>query len=567
MGILENIKSPADVKKLSTEQLAELTKEIRGTILKTVAKNGGHLSSNLGIVEVTLALHKIFSAPEDKIIFDVSHQSYAHKLLTGRYERFTTLRKAEGISGFSNPEESEYDPLFEGHCGTSVSQALAYAVANSLNGNKNFAVAVVGDGALTNGMIYEALNNCTKSGLRLVVLLNDNEPSADKNADGQFNLSFRSKRALFESLGLEYFGPVDGNNLAATCSALAEAKNCGSCCVVHVCTKKGLGYLPAERDPLMYHAVSPFDIERGAESSSAETFSARFAKHISNLADTDKRICAITAAMGLGTGLNLFEKEHPERFFDVGIAEEHAVTFGAGLAAAGKLPVCAIYSTFSQRSYDQLFHDVALGNLHFVLALDRCGFVEGDGLTHQGIFDYSLFSSIPGVTIYSPATFKELETCLNAAVNGVGLQIVRYPKGSEGAKYGWKYSCGGDIAYTVDVQSCKTVIITYGKIALNALPCLGDGVGIIRLVKAFPFNLEGIDGLLSSAENIYFLEEGIYEGGMSQKLSCHFAAQGKKICVRAVRSFVSHGELADMFKSHGLSPGQIREEIQKVFQN
>lgn len=561
MGILENIKSPADIKNLSGEQLAELTGEIRGTILQTVAKNGGHLSSNLGIVEVTLALHKVFSAPQDKIIFDVSHQSYAHKLLTGRYEKFSTLRKAEGISGFFNPTESEYDPMFEGHCGTSVSEALAYAVANSLNGSKNFAVAVVGDGALSNGMIYEALNNCTQSGLRLVIVLNDNELPAD----GKNELPCRSKRALFENLGLEYLGPVDGNNLSATCTALAEAKSRASCCVVHVCTKKGLGYEPAERDPLKYHAVSPFDIQRGADGNSASTFSAHFAKYITRLADTDKRICAITAAMGLGTGLNIFKEVHPERFFDVGIAEEHAVTFGAGLSAAGMLPVCAIYSTFAQRSYDQLFQDVAMGNLHFVLALDRCGFVEGDGFTHQGIFDYSLFSSIPGVTIYSPATFKELESCLDSAVNGEGLQIVRYPKGGEGAKYGWEYACGGDIAYSAGVQSRKTVIITYGRIAFNALPCLGEEVGVIRLVKAFPLNFEEIDALIPSAENIYLLEEGIYEGGMAQKLSYHFAARGSKVCVRAVRSFVSHGELLDMFKMHGLSPEQIREEIKKAF--
>lgn len=608
MGILENIKSPADIKPLKDDELNSLAAEIRSTILNTVAQNGGHLASNLGIVEATLALHKVFDSPNDRIIFDVSHQSYAHKLLTGRYAEFSKLRKWGGISGFSNPEESIHDPCFEGHCGTSISQALAFAVSDSLAGNQNYTVAVVGDGAFTNGMIYEAINNCAEKNLRLIILLNDNEMSISKNIGG-LDKSFRRMRSsagyfrfkhgtlrvlrkipllgratiwmgrkvknliknvilnknVFENLGLEYLGPVDGNNIKRMCSVLAEAKRRETCCVVHIYTKKGLGYAPAEAEPAKYHSVSPFDIEKGIADGSSQTFSSQFGQYVCSLAEKDERICAITAAMGAGCGLLEFERKYPQRFFDVGIAEEHAVTFGAGLAAAGKLPVCAIYSTFAQRAYDQLFHDVSLANLHFVLALDRSGFVEGDGVTHQGIFDYSLFSSIPNTTIYSPATFKELNTCLQNAVGGQGLQIVRYPRGGEIAHYEWQYTDSGNIAYTEGVQSKRTVIVTYGRIAANALPCVSEKIGIVRLVKAFPFDFEELYNLTRSAKNIYLLEEGIYEGGMAQKLSAYFIAQGKNVCARAVHTFPKHGDLNDMFFEHGLTAEQIAEDIKKEF--
>ena len=606
--MLENVKSPADIKELKAGELKELAAEIREVILNTAAANGGHLSSNLGIVEATLALHKVFDSPNDRIIFDVSHQSYVHKLLTGRYEEFSTLRKSGGISGFSNPAESAHDPCVQGHCGSSLSEALAFAVSDSLDGKENYTVAVVGDGAFTNGMIYEALNNCSEKNLRLIILLNDNEMSISKNIGG-LNKSFRRMRSsagyfrfkhgtqrvlrkipllgkagiwlgrktknliknivlkknIFENLGLQYIGPVDGNDVKRTCSVLAEAKRRNACCVVHIYTKKGMGYPFAEAEPEKYHSVSPFDIEKGITDGGAETYSNRFGKFVNGLADRDGRVCAITAAMGAGTGLSAFEQSHPERFFDVGIAEEHAVTFGAGLAAAGKLPVCAIYSTFAQRAYDQLFQDVALGNLHFILALDRCGFVEGDGITHQGIFDYALFSSLLEVTIYSPATFAELDACMQKAADGEGLQIVRYPKGREMAPHEWLYTESGDIAYTDAVQNKNTVIVTYGRIAANAYSCLCGETGIVRLVKAFPFDFEELDSLTHSAKNIYLLEEGIYEGGMAQKLSAHFIGQGKKVCVRALHTFVEHGSLSDLFAAHGFAPEQIAEEIRKSF--
>ena len=608
MGMLGNIKSPADIKGLTNEQTAELASEIRSTIINTVAENGGHLASNLGMVEATLALHKVFDAPQDRIIFDVSHQCYAHKILTGRYENFSTLRQSGGISGFSNPTESVYDPLYEGHCGTSLSEALAFAVSDALDGKKTYTVAVIGDGAFTNGMIYEAMNNCSDGALRLVILLNDNEMSISENRGGMnktlrrmrssawyFRLKHGTQRFLrkipllgkgiiflarkiknfvknmfiqqniFENLGLDYIGPVDGNNVNRLCSALAEAKRREKCCVVHMFTKKGLGYAPAEAEPAKYHAVSPFDPEKGLTGCGKESFSNRFGKYITERADEDSHICAVTAAMSTGTGLSVFESAHPDRFFDVGIAEEHAVTFCGGLAAAGKLPVCAIYSTFAQRVYDQLFQDVSLGGHHFVLALDRSGFVEGDGITHQGIFDYALFSTLPHATIYSPATFKELDICLDKALQNDGLQIVRYPKGGEISGEEWRHTENGDIAFTEGVQNCKTVIVTYGRIAANALPCVGENCGIVRLIKAFPFEFKQIEQLIPAAENIYLLEEGIAEGGMAQKLSAYFSATNRRVRARAICDFVQHGKLADLFAAHWFAPEQIAEELKTFF--
>ena len=606
MSILETLKNPSDVKSLSEEQLTELTCELREKILTTVASNGGHLSSNLGIVEATVALHRVFDCPDDKIIFDVSHQSYAHKLLTGRYEEFSTLRKSGGISGFSNPRESVYDPCYEGHCGTSVSEALALAVADSLNGRENYTVAVVGDGAFTNGMIYEALNNCADKKLRLVILLNDNEMSISKNIGG-LNKALRRMRSsagyfrfkhglqrvlrkipllgkgmillgrkiknfiknvilkqnVFENLGLDYIGPVDGNDLKRMCSVLAEAKRRDRCCVVHVYTKKGKGYPPAEAEPDKYHSVPPFDIERGLEEKNGETFSSRFGALIDARADENPDICAVTAAMGAGTGLSNFEKSHPERFFDVGIAEEHAVTFGAGLAVAGKLPVVAVYSTFAQRVFDQLCQDVSMANLHFVLALDRSGFVEGDGITHQGIFDYALFSSLPNVTIYSPATFKELDFCLDRALSEGGLQIVRYPKGGEIPSDGWQYTADGGMAYTCGAEKCGRVIVTYGRVAQNA-PLGREGVAVVRLVRAFPFDYEALGALTASAKGVVLLEEGISEGGMAQKLSSYFLERGVKTSVLAVGSFVGHGNLSELYSESGLSPENIERALEKL---
>lgn len=598
--MLEKISCPDDLKGLKKEDYELLAAELRDKVLKTVASCGGHLSSNLGIVEATLALHTVFNAPADRIIFDVSHQCYAHKILTGRYAQFSTLRRAGGISGFSNPKESIYDTFYEGHCGTSISEALALATSDKLAGREDFTVAVVGDGAFTNGMIYEALNNCADKKLNLVILLNDNEMSISRNIGGLNNGLrrmrsgagyFRFKHGLvkafkripligkslikagravkdfiknlvlnkniFENLGLDYIGPVDGNDFSRMCSVLAEAKTRHKCCVVHIYTKKGLGYPPAEAEPDKYHAVPPFDLERGLLPDGKDSFSSRFGDFVCAQAKNNGGIMAITAAMGSGTGLGGFAEKFPDRFFDVGIAEEHAVTFAAGLAAAGNLPIVAMYSTFSQRVYDQLFQDVCLGGLHVVLALDRCGFVEGDGLTHQGIYDYALFSTLPGVTIYSPATFAELDMCLGNAISGGGLQIVRYPKGGEGVMGPLLYSEDKTFAYTLGAENKKVVVLTYGRIAVNALPLADKGVGIVRLIKVFPFDVEKIAPHISRAETVLILEEGTFEGGLAQKITPYLMSLGKSVRVLAVTSPVLHGNLEDIYKSHGMSAEQI----------
>lgn len=604
MSLLETIESPNDLKKLNKKQLKELAGELRGEILHTVAENGGHLASNLGMVEATLALHYVFRAPDDHVFFDVSHQSYAHKLLTGRYRTFSTLRQSGGISGFSNPAESAYDLLFEGHSGTAISQALAFATADALDGKRDYSIAIVGDGAFTNGMSYEALNNCAEKELRLVILLNDNEMSISRNigglngilrrlrsSAGYFRFKHNTKRVLgkipllgraflglgrafknffkrvmltnniFENLGLKYIGPVDGNNLQKTISALKEAKETKGCCVVHLYTRKGLGYPPAEAEPTAYHAVEPFDPETGIPAAAVETFSSRFGDFLNRRAAEEERICAITAAMGAGCGLLPFANDHPARFFDVGIAEEHAVTFGGALSKAGKLPVCAIYSTFAQRVFDQLFQDVTLGGLHLVLALDRCGFVEGDGCTHQGIYDVALFSSLPSV-IYSPATFSELESCLGAALNGEGLQIVRYPKGGEPSAFEWEYSEDGAIAFTPGFSDKKTVVVTYGRIAWNVLPC-PEEVGVLRLIRIFPLN-ERLETLLTGAETVFLLEEGIYEGGLAQKLRALLAGSGKRILSRNAHSPVAPAKLSEIYAAQGFSEEQLHAELEKL---
>ena len=436
-----------DMKSLDYNELKRFAADIRAEILDDVSQNGGHLASNLGVVELTLALHRVFNLPTDRLIFDVSHQSYVHKLLSGRAEGLKALRTEIGVSGFQLRSESEYDCFGGGHSGTSVSAALGFAEADMLNGSDAFTVAVVGDGSFTNGMIYEAMNNASKNGLRLIIVLNDNEMSISENVGAVptyfgrlrssvnyhklkrrvksglsklkiigrpiawFTAKIKNlfkrivvKTTLFENLGLAYMGPVDGHNQKKLEAILKEAKLIGRPVVVHVCTQKGRGYSFAEEKPELYHSVSPFDKEKGVVSvkgTDPSSFSDAFGAALCSEAYENNDVVAITAAMCDGTGLNRFKTEYPSRLFDVGIAEEHAVTFAAGLAAAGKRPVVAIYSSFLQRSYDQILHDVAIQKLPVVFAIDRAGFVAGDGITHQGIFDVSFMLQMPEITVYS----------------------------------------------------------------------------------------------------------------------------------------------------------------------
>lgn len=595
------------IKSLKVKELGAVAEEIRKEIIDTVSKNGGHLASNLGVVEASVALHYVFNSPQDKIIFDVGHQCYAHKIITGRRDSFSTLRQRNGISGFTNRCESEHDIFNEGHSGTSISQALGIAKSNKILGKKDYTIAFIGDGSLTNGMVYEALNNCDDKDLRLIIIINDNEMSISKNVGGMHNyfsrirtskkyfgfkrgvekslsiipligkplarfalwLKNRFKKAIikanfFENLGLNYIGPVDGNNLAKMVAILEEAKTKRGATVVHVTTKKGYGYSFAEREPQKYHATGRFDKSQGNNAMLEPCFSLTMGKKLSSMAEENDKICAITAAMCDGTGLCEFEKSHKERFFDVGIAEEHAVTFSAGLARNGMLPVLSLYSTFAQRVYDQLFHDIAIQGLPFTLMLDRAGLVPDDGITHQGIFDYSNFASIPNVIIHSPERFSELEEIMERVIPRDSFDIIRYPKGKE-QDYtpALEMIKNEDMEYSRDVEKSSVVIITYGRITKLANQVIekaqNEKIGLIKLIKIHPIDIEKIKSLCSGAEYIYILEEGCVQGGVGQSIS---AGLEKRCYLHGIEGFVHHGKLEELYTACGFDADTILGNIE-----
>ena len=603
--ILEKINSPKDLKTLGAEELQALAGEIRNKLIETVSQNGGHLAANLCVVELTVAIHRVFDSPKDKIIFDVGHQSYVHKLLTGRREEFDTLRQTGGISGFPKRSESEHDAFGAGHSSTSVSAAAGIAAANSLCGNDSYTVAIVGDGAFTGGMIYEALNNCADKE-KLIIVLNDNDMSISPNVGGMsryfskvrtsakyFSFKNRTKRFFkatplvgngmlklgtavknrfkklvmsqnfFEQFGLSYYGPVDGNDIKHLERVLNEAKDDKKCAVVHVCTTKGKGYKFAEERPDLFHGVSGFDIESGKiKAQSGESFSERFGSIICKYAEKDQRIAAITAAMPDGTGLSEFAKRFPERFFDVGIAEEHALTFACGLAAGGIIPVFAVYSTFAQRAFDQLIHDAALQNLHVIIMLDRAGLVANDGATHHGIFDTAFISEIPNVTLYSPNSFDSLEKCFADAIDASGPIVIRYPKSGDIDCTGF-YSVSGVSFKDFGVHP-ENAVITYGRLQENAclaaesLQSNGKPTRVISLTRLSPLPTEDISKLLNGIGNIVFAEEGIKNGGVSQRLCAELTERnlldGKRVRIKAIDGvFPDHGSNKDLLDLLSLS--------------
>ena len=568
-GLLGQVNTPEDLKKLDSKKIEPLCSEIRECIVDTVMENGGHLASNLGAVELSVAIHRVFDSPRDHIIFDVGHQSYAHKLLTGRFESFDSLRKAGGISGFTNRFESEYDCFGAGHSSTSISAGLGFAEADRLSGSDAYTVVVLGDGAFTGGMIHEALNNCDKN-LRLVIILNENEMSISKNigrfaasisklrkksgyfrlkraaasfikkiplvGKGLFSFAVKVKKSLknamygsnyFENMGLFYLGPVDGNNYSDVESLLTMAKNAGESVLVHLKTKKGKGYAPAEENPGKYHGVAPAD-----KLAPITTFSDEMGKALANRAENDEKICAITAAMSYGTGLEGFREKFPQRFFDVGIAEEHAVTFAAGLSASGYKPVFAVYSTFLQRSYDQMIHDVALQRLPVIFCIDRAGFNAADGATHHGIFDVAFISQINGFKIYTPVTYKGLELSLDRALTDNCPVAIRYPSGCECEDIKNAFYKNGecdDISIRCLFPEDKApdyVIITHGRITRECLKAKAElekrniGVGVMLCEYLAPYD-ELADEILSKISNIspkamIFVEEEIRVGGFGE---------------------------------------------------
>ena len=604
MKYLDKINSPSDVKKLDKKDLPELAKECREVLIETVSKNGGHLASNLGVVELTIALHRVFCSPKDKIIWDVGHQCYTHKLLTGRYNEFSTIRTENGLSGFTKPDESEHDLFYSGHSSVSISQALGLATANSLKNEKNTTVAVIGDGAFTGGLAYEALNNAGRVGKRLIVILNDNEMSISKNVGSvarylavirssprYYKLKENTEKALnkiplvgaglselvyklktrlknmiykstfFEDLGFRYMGPIDGHNIDQLCEALESAKMIKDMPVLlHINTIKGKGYDFAEKDPSEFHGVSKFNINTGEPIYSGKNFSSEFGRLICDMAHNDKRICAVTAAMALGTGLNDFSLNFPERFFDVGIAEEHAVTFCAGLAKGGMLPVFSVYSTFLQRCFDQVVHDGTMQNLHMILAIDRAGFVGEDGVSHQGILDASFLNSIPGITVFSPTTYEGLRQCLvRAAYHTQGVVAVRYPRGEEKpipeniVNVSENYDIYGNI-------KAKNYIVTYGRIFSHACTArdllIKDGrdFSVIRLNRIKPIDRQAVEQTLGS-ENIYFFEEGIKNGGIGEtfgELLAESSYKGNYRLTAVDNHFVRHAPVSKLYEEYML---------------
>ncbi|MCL2211156.1 MAG: 1-deoxy-D-xylulose-5-phosphate synthase [Treponema sp.] len=582
--LLNKIKTPSDLKKMKLRELNQLADEIRKQIVSTVSDNGGHLSSNLGVVELSIALHRVFNSPDDKIVWDVGHQCYAHKMLTGRFESFSTLRKQNGLSGFPKRSESPHDAFNTGHASTSISAALGLLAADRMSGAKNYAVAVIGDGALTGGIAYEALSHAGHLGLPLIVILNDNKMSISSNVGGLskylsrlsmkakyqtfrrhfdtmvkkipffgdafFNLVVRLKRAVkavfyidnfFVDLGFEYVGPIPGHNIQTIINVLEDARRLNNPVVIHINTRKGKGYLYAEDDPDSYHGVGSFSVDNGIEQSNQskrKTFTEYFSLCMVEIAKKYKNIAAITAAMKTGAGLCAFSKEFPKRFFDVGIAEEHAVTFAAGLAANGMRPVVAMYSTFLQRAADQVIHDTALQKLPVIFALDRSGFVGSDGETHQGLFDISLFRSAPNITILAPASGKELGLMLEWAVDTgtCGPVIIRYPKAycpEEVSAFSQplKTGCGVWVSKSENANVCLAFTGSLYKEANEAALLLKqDNIDAdlynLRFLK--PVNEDSLVNILNSYKLTVFIEEGMREGGFGEYAACIAAKYNTK---------------------------------------
>lgn len=595
-GLLSKINSPVDLKPLSNQQLEQLCVEIRREILEVVSKNGGHLASNLGAVELTCCLEKVFCNPEDRIIFDVGHQCYTHKLLTGRKERFGSLRKENGISGFMRPSESEYDAVVTGHSSTALSSALGLSTAKHLRGESGQVVAVVGDGAMTGGIFYEALNNTAQSVNKVVIVVNDNEMSISKNIGGvsKHLAKLTSRRSyfkfkdfierflkgipligkclfdsavkfrdflkrifaystIFADLGIKYIGPVDGHDIKQLLTVFERAKTLNASVVVHCVTVKGKGFIEAEDNPIRFHSTAPFIIENGAAIKAPDLdFSAAFGEVVCQLAETDNRICAVTASMCDGTGLSAFSKRFPDRFYDVGIAEQHGVTFCAGLAAGGMIPVFAVYSTFLQRGYDQLIHDVAIAGLHVVFCVDRAGLVGSDGETHQGLFDVAYFNSIPGFTVFSPADFNELHQCLKRATDISGPVVIRYPRGIQKINKNESELCKGEI-----------LAIGYGRIGVNVINASKGTVPAVKLMRIKPIEEEAINKALRY-QRVLFFEEAVHAGSVGGEFLFQLQQRGfrgsfQHICIPD--EFVSHASISSQLKQYGLDEESIRQRL------
>ena len=613
-NLLDKINSPADVKKLSDEQLKQLAAEIRQLLIKVISHTGGHLAPNLGVVELTLALHKVFTTPQDKLVFDVGHQAYIHKIITGRREQFPTLRQYGGLSGFPKRCESEHDAFGTGHSSTSISAALGMAAARDLQGEDYNVVAIIGDGSMTGGMAFEALNNAGTLHKKMVVVLNDNEMSISKNVGAMSDYLYHLRTgetynkikndiegwlknmefgtdvlkairrlkgsvkylmvptSIFEELGFTYLGPVDGHDIHGLIEVLQAAKKIDGPVMVHVLTKKGKGYKPAEESPNKFHGTGPFEIATGKKITNPAapiSYTEVFGKTITELADSDKKIVGLTAAMPDGTGLNIFAQAHPDRFFDVGIAEQHAVTAAAGMAAAGMKPVTAIYSTFMQRAYDSILHDICMQKLHVTMCLDRAGLVGDDGYTHHGVFDYAYLRSIPNMTIMAPKDENELRHMLKTALSFNGPISVRYPRGS---------GVGVDITEPMhELPIGKAEVLREGKElcfwaigsmvqsavqAADKLKEQGIDAGVVNMRFAKPLDKELLIEHAKRYGKIVTLEEGVLAGGVGSEVleildDAGLLQQCAVLRLGIPDEFVTHGDKKLLFRDLGLDTDAI----------
>lgn len=616
MTILEDIEFPQDIKKLNRNQLYQLADEIRDFLIEEVSKTGGHLASNLGVVELTLALHHVFNMPYDKIIWDVGHQAYVHKILTGRKKMFDTLRKYKGLSGFPKPNESKYDIFGAGHSSTSISAALGFACARDIKGEKYDVVAIIGDGALTGGMAFEALNDAGNSNKNIIVVLNDNEMSISQNVGGLSSylskirtepayLNFRDdmgnavKRIpaigqniyksteklkdsikylfliqgmLFEELGFTYLGPIDGHNIEGMIDVLKRAKNIKGPVLVHVVTKKGKGYCFAEKNPDIFHGIDPFEIETGKKIGIPKmTYSKAFGEEIIKEAEENEKIVAITAAMRDGTGLREFSEKFPRRFFDVGIAEQHGVTFSAGLAANGLKPIIAVYSTFLQRGYDQIVHDVCIQNLPVVFAIDRAGIVGEDGETHQGVLDISYLRSIPNMTIVSPKDISEFRQLLRWCFKyNKGPVAIRYPRGGD---YNIELKESSHISYgkwDIVKEGKGPVVLAVGKMvqtacmACDKLSKHSIDISIVNCRFIKPIDFLMLDDIFNEAPFIITIEDNYLSGGFGSGVLEYAAKKGyngKIINLGYPDEFITHGNTDILYKKYGLDAEGLFDTI------
>ena len=613
--VLDQIQKENDIKKLSDEELEELRVELREFLIQNIAKTGGHLASNLGVVELTMALHLTFTLPQDKIIWDVGHQSYTHKILTGRKEAFATLRQFGGISGFPKGSESASDSFDTGHSSTSISAGLGLAKAREITGEDYSVVSVIGDGALTGGMAFEGLNNASDMKTNFIIVLNDNNMSISENVGGmnRYLSNFRTADAYmdlklnvmnslnripvygermvkrirnaksgikqllvpgmyFEEMGIIYLGPVDGSDIKAMCKAFSEAKRVRGPVLVHVITKKGDGYLPAEQHPARFHGTEPFDIKTGEPLTrrTKPNYTDVFSAVMKKLGEREPQLVAITAAMADGTGLTRFARLYPNRFFDVGIAEGHGVTFAAGLAKAGLVPVVAVYSSFLQRAYDQILHDVCQQKLHVVFAVDRAGLVGSDGATHQGIFDLSYLSSIPGLTVMAPKNRWELSDMLRFAIRFDGPIAVRYPRGE---------AYDGLREFRAPIETGRSeMIYEESQIALFALGSMvsiaekvrdvlkeqGYSVTLVNARFAAPLDEACIRRLADTHELIVTMEENVASGGLGEHVAAFVCREQLSVQLLAVSvpdQFVEHGSVGELYEMLGLDVASVAERI------